>query len=85
MLNTGIEFVNADNAGLLFHINTKDGKEITRRADTIEDGVYFVKKYGLAERHFFSSDMDFGTEEGFETNNGPHIMFNSIMSECYDC
>ena len=44
MLNIGIEFVNADNAGLLFHINTKDGEAITRRADTIEDGIYFVKK-----------------------------------------
>ena len=80
MLNIGIEFVNADNAGLLFHINTNDGEEIKRRADTIEDGVYFVKKYGLADRHFFSSDMDFASENGFTNDDDAKKMFDRIMN-----
>ena len=78
MSNLGIEFVSAADAGLEFIINTKEG-EIVRRADTIEDGVYWVQRYGFADRHFFTSSMDFATEENFETDGCAKKMFNEIM------
>lgn len=79
MSNLGINFVNADNAGLIFRIETQEG-EIERRADTIEDGVYWVQRYGWTNI-YFSSDMDFATEEGFETDDGAKKMFDQIMKQ----
>lgn len=76
MTNLGINFVNADEGGLRFRIETNEG-EIRRRADTIEDVAHWVAEYGVAEPCFFSSDMDFAEEEGFETNDGAVKMFES--------
>ena len=76
MTNLGINFVNADEGGLRFRIETNEG-EIRRRADTIEDVAHWVTEYGVAELCFFSSDMDFAEEEGFETNDGARKMFES--------
>lgn len=78
MALNGINYVTANEGGLVFYINTQSG-ELNRRADTIEDGVYYIRKYGLAESVYFSSDMDFATEEGFATDTGAKEMFNSIM------
>lgn len=78
-MKSGIKFVNADNAGLVFTINTNDG-EIQRRADTIEDGVYFVQKHGFSTVCNFSSDMDFASEEGFATDGCAKVMFNEICA-----
>lgn len=78
MANLGINFVNADNAGLVFRIETNDG-EIARRADTIEDGVYFIRKYGISSSCYFSSDMDFAADEGFADDDGAHKFFNRIV------
>ena len=80
MENLGINFVNACSAGLRFRIQTSDGV-IGRRADTIEDGVYWVQKYGVADVCMFSSDMDFASEEGFATDTGAKEMFNEILAE----
>lgn len=64
MEDTGIKFVNADDAGLLLTIVTTEG-EIVRRCDTVEDVTDMIKRYGVASAAFFSSDMDFATEENF--------------------
>ena len=74
-LNLGINFVNADEGGLRFRIMTNEG-EIRRRADTVEDVAYWVTEYGLANTCYFSSDMDFATEEMFETDDGAVKMFD---------
>lgn len=79
MANLGIEFVSASEGGLEFIINTLAG-EIVRRADSIEDGVYWVERYGFADRHFFTSSMDFATEEGFLTDGCAKVMFDQIMA-----
>ena len=80
MSNLGINFVNADNAGLVFRIETSEGN-IFRRADTIEDGVYWVQRYGWSDGIYFSSDMDFASEEGFETDDAAKKMFDKIMTQ----
>lgn len=79
LANEGINYVNACSGGLRFNIQ-KDGEEFGRRADSIEDGVYFVENYGLADALFFASDMDFATEEGFETDNGAKKFFDDILN-----
>lgn len=80
MSNLGINFVNADEGGLRFCIETTEG-EIRRRADTIEDVTHWVTEYGIASNCSFSSDMDFATEEMFETNDGAIKMFNAGVEE----
>ena len=79
MSKLGIEFVSASEGGLEFIINTLAG-EIVRRADSIEDGVYWVERYGFCDRHFFTSSMDFATEEGFLTDGCAKVMFDQIMA-----
>jgi hypothetical protein len=80
MKNLGITFVNACSGGLVFTINSTDG-EIKRRADSIADGVYWVERYGLSDNGtYFSSDMDFASEEGFHDDSGAKDMFNRIMN-----
>ena len=76
-MSNGINFVNACSAGLSFRIQTSEG-EIGRRADTVEDGVYFINKYGISPSCYFSSDMDFATEEGFATDDGAKRMWKEI-------
>ena len=78
MANFGINYLNACSGGLRFRISTSEG-EINRRADTLEDGVYFVKKYGVAPVVMGSSDMDFASEEGFATNHGAKDFWNEIL------
>ena len=41
-MSNGINFVNACSAGLSFRIKPSEG-EIGRRADTVEEGVYFIQ------------------------------------------
>lgn len=79
MSNLGIKFVSACSGGLSFTINTLAG-EIARRADDIEDGVYWVERYGFADQHFFTSSMDFASEEGFLTDGCAKVMFDQIMA-----
>ena len=76
-MSNGINFVNACSGGLSFRIQTAEG-EIGRRADTVEDGVYFINKYGISPSCYFSSDMDFATEEGFATDDGAKRMWKEI-------
>ena len=78
-LDLGINFVNADEGGLRFCIMTTEG-EIRRRADDIEDGVHWVETYGVANTLYFSSSMDFATEEFFETDDGAKQMWQTIMN-----
>lgn len=78
-LDLGINFVNADEAGLRFRIMTTEG-EIGRRADDIEDGVHWVETYGVANTLYFSSSMDFATEEFFETDDGAKQMWQTILN-----
>lgn len=73
-----INYVSACTGGLTFCIDTADG-EIWRRADSIEDGVYFVQKYGTASAVYGSSSMDFATEEGFTKDDGAQKMWNTIL------
>ena len=79
---TGINFVNADQGGLIFRIECAKEGTIRRRADSIEDGVYWVQRYGTSSNGiYFSSDMDFCTEEGFEKPGDAVAMFDKIMEE----
>ena len=61
-MSNGINYVAANEGGLTFGIETTNGT-INRRADTIQDGVELIKKYGIAEAVFGSSSMDFAAEE----------------------
>lgn len=79
MENLGINFVNADQGGLIFRIATAEG-DISRRADTIVDGVHWAKQYGFSDAGtYFSSDMDYASEEGFADNDGAKNFFDSIV------
>jgi|TARA_Y100000289_G_C3810839_1_gene93638 hypothetical protein len=78
MENLGINYLSANEAGLIMHIETRNG-EIIRRADTLEDGINLVDKYGLADTVMGSSSMDFGTEEGFTKDSGPKDFWNAII------
>jgi hypothetical protein len=76
-----INYVSADEGGLIFTIEANEG-EIKRRADTVEDGVYWVDQYGIDNNElYFSSSMDFATEEMFETDMGAKIMFEEIVAQ----
>ena len=44
----GINFVNACSGGLRFRIGLENGESIHRRADTIQDGVHWIREYGIA-------------------------------------
>lgn len=78
MENLGISFVSACSGGLSFIIDTKDG-EIARRADDIEDGVYWVQRYGWTNCPNFSSSMDFASEYGFANDDDAKKMFDEII------
>ena len=78
MENLGINFVNANEAGLIFTINTNKG-QIRRRCDTIEDGQFWVGCYGVSEDLFLSSNMDFASEEGFYDDGEAKIMLKKIL------
>jgi len=79
MSNRGIKFVSASEGGLEFIIETA-AKPIVRRADSIEDGVYMVERYGFCDSHYFTSSMDFASEEGFLTDGCAKVMFDQIMA-----
>ena len=80
MKNLGIRYVNACSAGLVFTIETTDG-EIQRRADDIADGVYWIERYGFSnDGLYFSSDMDFASENGFTNDDDAKKMFERIMN-----
>lgn len=64
MSDLGIKFINADEGGLLFTINTHEG-QIKRRADSVEDVAHWINFYGVSTSAYFSSDMDFASDEGF--------------------
>lgn len=77
-----INYVSAENAGLVFNIECAIRGSIQKRVDTIEDGVYWVDKYGIDYSElYFSSSMDFATEEMFETDMGARIMFEEIVAQ----
>jgi len=76
-----INYVSADEGGLIFTIEANEG-EIMKRADTVEDGVHLVNQYGVDNSElYFSSTMDFATEEDFETDMCAKIMFEDIISQ----
>lgn len=75
MSKFGINFVNADEGGLRFRIQTNEG-EIRRRADTIEDVTHWVTEYGVAAPCYFSSTMDFAADEGFADDDGAVKLFD---------
>ena len=82
MENLGISFVSACSGGLSFIIDTKDG-EIARRADDIEDGVYWVQRYGWTNCPNFSSSMDFASEYGFDTDEEAKELWESGVKKFY--
>ena len=85
MQNVGINFVNACSGGLRFRIGTESGEQIVRRADTIQDGVYWVQTYGIDPTGIAcSSDMDFADEYGFEHYSGAHDMMDEILMEAHN-
>ena len=75
MSKFGINFIGAQDAGLILTIQTNEG-EIRRRADTIEDVAHWVTEYGVAAPCYFSSTMDFAAEEGFADDDGAVKMFD---------
>lgn len=85
MQNVGINFVNACSGGLRFRIGTEEGEQIVRRADTIQDGVYWIQMYGVDPSGIAcSSDMDFADENGFEHYDGARIMMDEILTEAHN-
>ena len=79
-MSNGINYISANEGGLCIAIND-NGTEINRRIDTVEDGVYWIEQYGIADDVHFSSSMDFATEEFFETDNGAREFWFEIMVE----
>ena len=78
----GINFVNACSGGLTFRIGLENGESINRRADTIEDGVHWIKEYGLAAAGLAAgSSMDFADEEGFDHPCGARVFLDEILIE----
>ena len=77
-MSNGINYVAANEGGLTFGIETTNGT-INRRADTIQDGVELIKKYGIAEAVFGSSSMDFAAEEGFADDDGATKFWTRIL------
>ena len=83
MTKFGINYVNADEGGLRFRIETNEG-EIRRRADTIEDVAHWVREYGVAEPCYFASDMDFADENGFDHYDDAKKMFYSGIDQAVE-
>lgn len=79
MSNRGIKFVSASEGGLEFTINTLAG-EIIRRADSIKEGVNIFERYGFCDDMYFTSSMDFASEEGFLTDGCAKVMYDQIMA-----
>ena len=78
----GINFVTACSGGLVFRIGLENGESIDRRADTIEDGVHWIKEYGLAAAGLAaSSSMDFADEEGFDHPCAARVFLDEILIE----
>lgn len=71
-----IYYIEADSAGLVFTVEENDKKI---RCDTVEDGIYWIKKIGFADNCYFSSSMDFADEYGFISHDGAKKMFDEIM------
>lgn len=85
MENVGINYVNACSGGLRFRIGVEGGDDIVRRADSIEDGVYWIQMYGVDPAGIAcSSDMDFADEYGFETPDGARAMMDEIFVEAHN-
>lgn len=85
MQNVGINYVNACSGGLRFRIGVEGGDDIVRRADTIQDGVYWIQMYGVDPNGIAcSSDMDFADEYGFETADGARAMMDEIFVEAHN-
>lgn len=79
MSNRGIKFVSASEGGLEFVIETA-AKPITLRADSIQEGVYVFERYGFCDDLYFTSSMDFASEEGFLTDGCAKVMYDQIMA-----
>lgn len=80
VIKNGINYVAADEGGLVFTIMTDEG-EIKRRADDINDGVYWVNEYGIASNLLYCTSMFFGLDHFFEGDLGPEKMFEQIANE----
>ena len=74
--DVGITFVSNVAGGIELYIATEFG-EIYRRADTAEATASWITEHGIADNCYFSSSMDFGTEYGFQTNDGGRKMFET--------
>ena len=80
IIKNGINFVGADEGGLIFTIMTDEGI-ISRRADDINDGVYWVNEYGIASNLLYCTSMFEGNAHYFQENNGPEKMFEQITNQ----
>ena len=80
VIKNGINYVAADEGGLIFTIMTAEG-EIKRRADDINDGVYWVNEYGIASNLLYCTSMFDGITHYFEKNEGPEKMFDQITTQ----
>jgi len=83
MSKFGINFVSAQDAGLTLTIETAEG-EIQRRAKDAQDVADWIKEFGLASACYFSSTMDFASEEGFADDDGAVKLFDrgvALVSE----
>ena len=75
MSKFGINFIGAQDAGLILTIQTAEG-EIQRRARDAQDVADWIKEFGLAETCYFSSTMDFAAEEGFPDDDAAIRIFD---------
>ena len=76
----GINFVNACSGGLRFRIGLENGESIHRRADTIQDGVHWIREYGIAAAGIAAgSSMDFADEEGFYHPESARVFLDEIF------
>jgi hypothetical protein len=59
---------------------TVEGKASTYWASTAENLASFIREFGISDRCFATSSMDFASEEGFENDNDAHIMLDAAFA-----
>lgn len=71
-----INYVSAENAGLVFHTENDE----VFSSSNIDNLVEFAVVNGFAETLMGSSTMDFASEEGFETDDGASLMLKKVFA-----
>ena len=76
MKTNKIDYLNAENGGLLFTL--EDNSE-SFFGGTLEECALIIAKHGVASSVMGSSSMDFASEYGFADNGDARKLFNDAV------